>query len=131
MPIVKDGTCNSELQINCKLRYCNHLRILSLKIRNVRNTLIIRNSAINPQFWLVNNLIYNFTKTLKTNISVTKSQNFIKILPFDSYWWGESNEYNFIKIRSLVTEIFVFKVWIDFILTKNHVIYYWSHVIFR
>ncbi len=39
-PSAKDGTCNSELQINYKLRYCKHLQIFKSKIHNICNSAI-------------------------------------------------------------------------------------------
>jgi|SRR6266498_1256070 len=38
--INKDDICNSELQINCKLRYYRHLWIFKFKVHNVRNSTI-------------------------------------------------------------------------------------------
>ena len=81
----------------------------------IRNSAIIRNSD-----WSI------FVKKTSTNtVLTTNNPNFIKIPPLDSPWWGDSNEYNYIKIGSLVAEIFVFKVSLslNLTLTKNHVIY--------
>src|SRR6266498_309563 len=88
----KDGICNSELQINCKLRYCRHLLIFKFKIHNVcnftmfaiiRNSTIIRNSAIIHNSAIIRNSDWSiFVKKTSTNTAlITNDPNFIKILP--------------------------------------------------
>src|SRR6266498_4230219 len=49
----KDGTCNSKLQINCKLRYYRHLQIFKSKIHNVHNSAMftIPQFCNYPQFY--------------------------------------------------------------------------------
>src|SRR6266498_784514 len=88
----KDGICNSELQINCKLRYCRHLLIFKFKIHNVcnftmfaiiRNFTIIHNSAIICNSAIIRNSDWSiFVKKTSINTAlITNDPNFIKILP--------------------------------------------------
>ena len=52
-------------------------------------------------------------QTLKTNISVTSDRILIKLYSLDSPHQDESNGSIFIKFWLLVTEIFVFKVFVE------------------
>ena len=62
-----------------------------------------------------------YIKTEIANRSRYNASNLKKIIPFDSSWWGESNEHNLIKIGSLEAKISAPKVLYQFKFTKSHV----------